>query len=133
MAHGEPMQTNRRNFLKAAAGAAVAGPALIGAAAPPPNVLFFLVDQWRTQATGYAGDPNARTPALDRLAAQSVNFVDAVSGLPVCSPYRGSLMTGQFPFTNGVFINDVIFTPKTQTLGEAFRAGGYQTGYIGKW
>jgi len=98
-----------------------------------PNVLFILADQWRAQATGYAGDPNAHTPTLDRLAAASANFVNAVSGCPVCSPYRGSLMTGQYPLTHGVFINDVELKPKGPTLGQAFQNAGYRTGYIGKW
>lgn len=60
-----------------------------------PNVLVLLTDQWRAQATGYAGDPNVDTPYLDSLAALSVNFKNAVSGMPVCSPFRASLLTGQ--------------------------------------
>jgi hypothetical protein len=55
-----------------------------------PNLVFILADQWRGQATGYAGDTNARTPNLDKLAAGSVNFSNAVSGCPVCCPYRAS-------------------------------------------
>src|SRR5438876_1206480 len=42
--------------------------------ARPPNVLFILADQWRAQAMAWAGDVNARTPALDRLAGESVTF-----------------------------------------------------------
>ncbi len=82
---------------------------------------------------GYAGDTNAHTPAFDRLAAESVNFAEAVSGTPVCCPYRGSLMTGQYPLTNGLYINDVPLQSKGKTLGEAFAGAGYRTGYIGKW
>jgi arylsulfatase A-like enzyme len=127
------MPSNRRSFLKAAVGTIVAAPLVGGARNPRPNLLFILVDEWRAQATGYAGDPNARTPALDRLAAESANFENAVSSLPVCCPYRGSLMTGQYPLTNGVFINDVELAPTGQTLAQAFAAAGYRTGYIGKW
>jgi len=66
---------------------ALGAPAVLGAPrAKQPNVVFVMVDQWRAQATGYAGDPNARTPALDRLATQSANFDLAVSGCAVCSP-----------------------------------------------
>jgi arylsulfatase A-like enzyme len=72
-----------------------------------PNVLIILTDQWRAQATGYAGDPNLSTPHLDSLALRSVNFKNAVSGMPVCSPFRASLITGQRPLTHGVFMNDV--------------------------
>ncbi|MCH5376347.1 MAG: sulfatase-like hydrolase/transferase, partial [Planctomycetes bacterium] len=62
-----------------------------------PNILFILAGQWRADATGYAGDPNVKTPALDQLARQSIQFSHAVSGCPVCCPYRASLMTGRRP------------------------------------
>ena len=98
-----------------------------------PNLVFILADQWRAQATGYAGDPNAKTPNLDRLAQRGVRFTHAVSGCPVCSPYRGSLMTGRYPLTHGVFINDVPLNNEAVSLAQAFNRAGYQTGYIGKW
>jgi len=120
---------NRREFC-----GALGVPALLGAPrAKQPNVVFVIVDQWRAQAAGYAGDANARTPALDRLAAQSANFDLAVSGCAVCSPYRGSVMTGQHPLTHGVFINDVPLVPSGTTLPQAFASAGYRTAYIGKW
>lgn len=100
---------------------------------PRPNVVFVFADQWRAQAFGYAGDPNVRTPHIDALAASSVNFHQAISGIPVCCPYRACLLTGQRPLTHGVFLNDVCLRPKGVTLGEAFASAGYQTGYIGKW
>lgn len=98
-----------------------------------PNVLFFLADEWRGQALRYAGDPNAKTPNLDALAAQSANCTNFTSGLPVCSPAKASLLTGQYPLKNGVFLNDVPLAPNDTTLGEAFKNAGYRTGYIGKW
>ena len=122
----------RRRFA-AASTAVLAAPALVGAPADRPNVLFVLADEWRAQATGYNGDPNVRTPVLDRLARESVDFRNAVSGTPVCCPYRASLLTGQYPLTNGVFVNDVELQPKGVTWGEAFARAGYRTGYIGKW
>ncbi|NQU10643.1 sulfatase [bacterium] len=98
-----------------------------------PNVVFVFADEWRAQATGYAGDPNCETPALDRLARSSVSFPNATSGCPVCCPYRASLMTGQYPLTHGVFINDVELNPNVHSLARAFGHGGYDTAYIGKW
>jgi arylsulfatase A-like enzyme len=98
-----------------------------------PNVLFVMADQWRAQAFGYAGDPNVHTPAIDAFAAQSVNCAQAIAGYSLCCPSRASLVTGQYPLTHGVLINDVPLHPKGITLGEAFRNGGYATGYIGKW
>jgi arylsulfatase A-like enzyme len=118
----------RRDLLKLAA-------APLFAAAPkrPPNVLFIIADEWRAQATTYNGDPNVRTPNLDKLARQSISFDNAISGCPVCCPARASIMTGQYPLTNGVFINDVELKPNAPTLAETFTKAGYSTGYIGKW
>ena len=98
-----------------------------------PNVVFLFGDQWRAQATGYAGDPNVRTPNLDALARESVNFTNALAGCPVCSPYRASLLTGQFPLTHGVFVNDVHLEHRVPSLADAFAGAGYDTAYIGKW
>jgi arylsulfatase A-like enzyme len=98
-----------------------------------PNILFVFADQWRASATGYAGDPNVHTPNLDKLESASVNFTHAVSGCPVCTPFRASLMTGQRPTTNGMFINDAHLPDDAATLGKALAAAGYDTGYIGKW
>src|SRR5881296_2454131 len=100
-----------------AVGAASAEIATVQAAAldpsslEKPNVLLVIADQWRAQAFGFAGDPNARTPHLDRLARQSCNFVNAIAGLPVCCPTRASLLTGRRPLTTGVFLNDVPLAP----------------------
>ncbi len=98
-----------------------------------PNLLFILADQWRAQALGHAGDPNARTPHLDRLAGESVGFANAVSSCPVCSPYRGSLMTGRHALTHGVFLNDVPLGTQATSIAQAYNAAGYATAYIGKW
>ncbi|MBT7860937.1 MAG: sulfatase [Gemmatimonadetes bacterium] len=98
-----------------------------------PNVVLVFGDQWRAQATGYAGDPNVHTPHLDRLASQSVNMTHAVSGCPVCSPARACLLTGQYPLTHGVFVNDVPLSDRATSLAQAFGSGGYDTAYIGKW
>lgn len=97
------------------------------------NVLFILCDQWRAQATGYAGDENAHTPNLDRFASENIVFTNAVSCQPVSSPARASLLSGQFPTTNGMIGNDLAFMPNDLTLGEVFKKSGYRTGYIGKW
>ncbi len=98
-----------------------------------PNIVFVFADQMRAQATGYAGDPNAHTPTLDRLAEESVNLVNAVSGHPVCCPYRASLLTGQYSLTHGVYMNDVHLDDNAVSLAKVFGATGYDTAYIGKW
>jgi arylsulfatase A-like enzyme len=117
---------DRRAFLQTA-------PAMLGLATRRPNVLLIIADEWRGQATGFNSDPNVRAPVLDRLVAQSALFDNAVSGCAVCCPFRASLMTGQYPLTNGVFINDVELRPNGPTLAESFARAGYRTGFIGKW
>ena len=89
-----------------------------------PNIVFILADQWRKQATGFNGDPNVKTPNLDNLAKESINLVNAISGCPVCTPYRASFLTGQYPLTHGLFTNDVPLNPETPGLGDAFKSGG---------
>lgn len=98
-----------------------------------PNILYILVDQWRAQATGYAGDKNAITPNLDKLASESINLKNAISGTPVCTPHRASLMTGQYPLTTGMFMNDVLLDTNATTMAKVFKKAGYNTGFVGKW
>jgi arylsulfatase A-like enzyme len=108
-------------------------PAHAAERAAPPNLVVVLADQWRAQAFGFAGDLNARTPNLDRFAGESVRFTNAVAGMPVCSPTRASLLTGQRPLTHGVFLNDVTLKLDAVTLPKILKAAGYDTGAIGKW
>lgn len=97
------------------------------------NILIVLADQWRYQACGFNGNSQVKTPHLDAFAKKSVHFEHAVSGCPVCSPFRASLMTGKYPLTHGVFLNDAPLSPETAGLGDIFKQHGYHTGYIGKW
>jgi arylsulfatase A-like enzyme len=100
-----------------------------------PNVVFVLTDQWRAQATGYSGDPNliGKTPNLDRIADSGINFRNAVSTTPVCTPYRAALLTGQYPTTTGMIFNDLHLPEEAYTMAEMFKESGYTTAYIGKW
>ncbi|MDE0143137.1 MAG: sulfatase [Caldilineaceae bacterium] len=98
-----------------------------------PNVVYVLADQWRAQDTGYAGNKQVRTPHLDSLAAQSINFTHAVAGIPVCCPARASLLTGQHALTHGVFLNDVHLADDAVSMAKLYKAAGYDTAYVGKW
>ncbi|MFD0835675.1 sulfatase [Mariniflexile aquimaris] len=98
-----------------------------------PNIVFILTDQWRGSALGYAGDPNVKTPNLDALAKTSVNFTNAVSVTPVCTPHRAALLTGRFPTTTGMFLNDIYLPSEELCMAEIFKAEGYNTAYWGKW
>ena len=98
-----------------------------------PNIVIVLADQWNAQSLGYAGNADVKTPNLDKLAQRSVVFTTAVSVMPVCSPARASLLTGQYPLTHGVFYNDRPLRNEALTLAEIYKDAGYATGYIGKW
>ena len=98
-----------------------------------PNIIYILTDQWRASATGFAGDPNVKTPNIDALAKSSLNFKNAVSVTPVCTPHRAALMTGRYPTSTGMFLNDLHLPEEELCIAEIFGKAGYNTGYIGKW
>jgi arylsulfatase A-like enzyme len=98
-----------------------------------PNIVYVICDQWRASAMGYAGDPNVKTPNLDRLAGSGFNFVNAVSVCPVCTPYRAALMTGRYPTSTGMFLNDAHLPDSELCLAQVLKSAGYATGFIGKW
>jgi arylsulfatase A-like enzyme len=98
-----------------------------------PNVIYVFADQWRAQATGFAGDVNAKTPNLDQLAQEGINFVNAVSTCPSCTPYRASLLTGLYTTTNGLLLNDILLDPDSESMAKIYKKAGYNTAYWGKW
>lgn len=99
---------------------------------PRPNVIWVFGDQHRAQATGYAGDPNLHTPNLDRLAAEGTVFAQAVMGTPLCSPCRGSLLTGRYPH-QCVPGHEYPLPLDQPTIAHVFHEAGYRTAYFGKW
>jgi len=98
-----------------------------------PNVIFILTDQWRASSLGYTGNNTVQTPYLDNFSKEAVNFKNAVSVTPVCTPYRASLMTGRYPSTTGMFINDLYLPSEELCFAEIFNDAGYNTAYLGKW
>ncbi len=98
-----------------------------------PNIVYIFADEMRVQDLGYSGNSDCQTPVIDAFAAESTNVTHAVSGCPVCCPYRASLMTGQYPVNNGVYINDVELNPQCNSIARVFGAEGFDTAYIGKW
>lgn len=98
-----------------------------------PNVIWILVDQMRAQAMSHRGDPNVSTPNLDRMAIDGVNFTQAVSGTPLCCPFRGSMLTGRYPHLSSVPALNSPLSVDAVTVAHCFRDQGYRTAYIGKW
>lgn len=99
-----------------------------------PNLLIVLSDQHSYDMLGSYGNEQIITPNLDQFAKGGIRFKNAFSNQPVCTPFRGMLMSGMQPLKNGAFINDAPLLPnKSKLLGQILKEQGYQTAYIGKW
>lgn len=97
-----------------------------------PNVIWILGDQHPWHALGCNGNLDVATPNIDAIAAAGVNFVNAVSGFPLCCPFRGSLLTGKYPH-EVVPGHQYPMDPAGRTIAHAFNDAGYDTAYFGKW
>lgn len=99
-----------------------------------PNVLFIIMDDLTTTLGSY-GDPDARTPRMDALAASGVRFDRAFTQFSLCNPSRSSLLTGYYPERTKIYnlvdsFRDAL--PEAVTLPQLFKNAGYITGRIGK-
>jgi arylsulfatase A-like enzyme len=125
---------SRKEFLATSitGAAAAALPGSQAQAATRPNVLFIFCDQLRYSALGSSGNTMVQTPNLDEFAKQGVVFDNAVSGCPICSPYRAQIVTGRYSHKNGVVCNEYALADNQTTMPQAFKQAGYRTGFIGK-
>jgi choline-sulfatase len=107
-----------------------------------PNVLFIISDDQGAWALGCAGNPEMRTPALDRLAAAGIRFENFFCTSPVCSPARASILTGDIPSRHGVqdWIrvgsmgeSRIDYLAGQNLITDVFAENGYRCGLIGKW
>lgn len=114
--------------------AGVAAALLAACAAAPPNVVLVMCDDLGWGDVGFNGGTAIRTPHLDAMAAASLRFSRFYAAAPVCSPTRGSVVTGRHPYRYGVYgANRGHLPAEEHTLYEALRARGYATGHFGKW
>ena len=98
-----------------------------------PNIIWFIADQMRGQAMGVNGDPNIFTPNLDNMAICGTHFPDAVSGYPLCCPFRGSMLTGKYAHNHSVKYHEDRLDPSFRTVTDVFSENDYETIYLGKW
>jgi choline-sulfatase len=103
-----------------------------------PNVLWIQTDEQRPDSLGCYGSDWARTPNLDRLAAQGTTFTNCVAPSPVCVPSRTAMMFCKPPQQTGVMDNDAwgrdgIIDPAIPTWVNLFANAGYRTINMGKW
>lgn len=105
-----------------------------------PNILWIGVDQMRFDVPGCNGNRICRTPTIDRLASQGVNFTNAYTTCCLCSPARASMLTGLFAFKHGMGTNCDLYhslaaeLPHPEMLlHHRLAASGYRCGFAGKW
>jgi arylsulfatase A-like enzyme len=105
-----------------------------GARLKPPNVVLVMTDDQGWGDVGYNGHPALKTPNLDQMAEEGITFERFYSGAPVCSPTRGSCLTGRHPFRYGIYHANVGHMKKEEiTLAEVLKMQGFTTGHFGKW
>ena len=98
-----------------------------------PNILFVLVDQLGARWLPTYGHQTVQTPELDSFAAESTVFERAITTSPVCTPYRGCLLSGRYPSQTGVLQNGQAYPAEVQSLAHHLNDAGYATHYVGKW
>jgi len=101
----------------------------------PPNVVLIMTDDQGWFDVGFHGNPHVATPALDRLASESVRFTRFYAE-PVCTPTRAGLLTGRcFQRTGAIdtYMGRDTLSASEITLGQMFQRRGYRTGIFGKW
>ncbi len=102
-------------------------------AAEPPNIVLVMADDQGWGDMAYNGHPVLKTPNFDQMAASGLRFDRFYAAAPVCSPTRGSVMTGRHPNRFGCFKWGHTLRPQEITLAEALKTAGYTTGHFGKW
>ena len=101
--------------------------------ADKPNILLIYADQMRHDCAGFSGNPDVKTPHLDRLAMEGVCFDEAYVSYPLCRPFRASLLTGKYAHRTGAYNNREPIAAFQQSLAHILNSFGYASGYVGKW
>jgi len=101
--------------------------------ASQPNILLIVTDQQHANTIGALGQEYVNTPAIDELVQGGTSFTQSYCANPVCSPSRSAMFTSRTTSETGVWTNGRSIRPELPTMGEHFRAAGYDTSYAGKW
>ena len=98
-----------------------------------PNIILIMADDLGYGDVGY-NNPIIKTPSIDKMAKEGVQFNRFYVSVPVCSPTRGSILTGRNPYRYGIYSANVGHLKKEELcLAEVLRAANYSTGHFGKW
>ena len=99
-----------------------------------PNIVLMMADDLGYGDTGFNGHKIIKTPSLDLMAKQGAVMTNFHAGGPVCSPTRGTYLTGRHYFRYGIYTANVGHLPKQEiTIAEILKEQGYNTGHFGKW
>ena len=99
-----------------------------------PNILLVMADDLGWGDVGFNGNPIIKTPHLDRMAANGLRLTRFYTASPLCSPTRGSCLTGRYPWRFGVLAAHTGGMRMAEvTVAEVAHLQGYQTGFFGKW
>ncbi len=99
-----------------------------------PNIILMMCDDLGYGDVGFNGNGVIRTPNLDRLAGQGIKFSRFYAGGPVCSPTRGTCLTGRHYYRYGItHANEGHLPAQEMTLARMMKGYGYATGHFGKW
>lgn len=101
--------------------------------APPPNIILLMGDDHGWEETAYNGHAYLQTPVLDEMAASGLRLDRFYSASPVCSPTRGSVITGRHPNRYGTFTPNWSIRPEEISIAQILRDAGYTSGHFGKW
>ena len=108
-------------------------PEVAAPAARRRNILFITTDQQRHDSLGCNGGTVARTPVVDRLAAEGINYRRAYNQNTVCMPARSTMLTGQYVRTHGVVANGIPLPVDAPSVAQYLHdAAGYRTALLGK-
>jgi choline-sulfatase len=97
-----------------------------------PNVLIIMSDEHNPRFTGCYGHPVVRTPNLDRLAGEGVQFDNAYCNSPMCGPSRMSFLTGMYAHRISAWDNGSVVKSEIPTFANYFEAAGYDTTLCGR-
>ena len=98
-----------------------------------PHIFYFLSDEHCGFAMSHACDPNVRTPAMDRLAAEGVSFRRAYANSPICTPSRGTIFSGRHAHAGPVQNFFDVYKAAAPSTATLLREAGYHTAFFGKW
>jgi arylsulfatase A-like enzyme len=97
-----------------------------------PNIIVIYTDQQRWDTLGANGNELIRTPNLDRMAAEGVNFTRSYCTTPLCTPSRAAFFTGRYNHCNGSYWNGIYVPEEEQDFVGLLKEAGYRTALIGK-